>query len=164
MASRKASRTAASGRWRISRGRRAERSDRPRHQHVAAGHVARLAGELRAAPGQPAGPVGQAVGRQPDAVRAERGGLDDVRPDRQVLAVDRADQVRPRRHQVVEHRALRDAAAEQKGAHRAVREQRTRGQAIAESHPGVAGCHVGSRRFGASHRSASAIGTPLRAA
>ena len=81
-----------------------ERPDRSGDQHVAAGDVARLAGDLRAAAGQLAGLVGQAVRGEPDAVRAERGGLDDVGAGGQVLAVDRADQLGSARDQLVEAR------------------------------------------------------------
>ncbi len=77
--------------------RRAERPDRPGHEHVPARDVARLACDLGTTPREPARLVAQAVGREPDAVRAERGRLDDVRASRQVLAVDRPDQLRPGR-------------------------------------------------------------------
>ena len=113
--------------------RRAERPDRSSHEHVPARDVAGLACDLGTTPREPASLVAQAVGREPDAVRAERGRLDDVRASRQVLAVDRPDQLGPGRDQLVQHGALRDAAAEQQRAHRSVGQQRAGSQALTES-------------------------------
>ena len=53
---------------------------------------------------EPAGLVGEAVRREPDPVGAERRGLDQVRAGGEVLAVDGADQVRPRLDELVEAR------------------------------------------------------------
>ena len=128
--------------------RRAQRPDRSGDQHVATGDVARLAGDLRTASGQLAGAVGEAVRGKPHAVGTEGGGLDDVGADRQVLAVDRTDQLGAARDQLVEDRSLRDAAAEQQRAHRPVGQQRTGRQSVTEPGPGVAGRHASSAGSG----------------
>ena len=82
--------------------RSAQRPDGPGDEDVPAGHVAGLAGDLGAAPRQPAGLVGETVGGEADAVGAERRGLDQVGAGREVLAVDRADQLGPRQDELVE--------------------------------------------------------------
>ena len=132
MASRNAPRTWARIEVDEVAGRGAERTDGPGDQDVAAGHVAGLPGDLGAAPRQPAGLVGEPVRREADPVRPERRGLDQVSARREVLAMDRADQLGSREDQLVERGTLRDPAREQQRAHRAVGQQRPLGQAIAE--------------------------------
>ena len=124
MVSRNAARTAASPEAKDVRRRAAKRPDRPRDQHVPAGDVPCLAGDLGAAPGEASGLVREAVGRQADAVRPERRGLDEIGTGVEVLAVDGADQVRASGDQLVEVRPLRDAAREQQRAHRPVGQDR----------------------------------------
>ena len=85
-----------------SRVGRPERPHRAGDEHVAAGHVARLARELCAAPGQPAGLSARPCGARRTPVRPERRRLDDVGAGLQVLAVDRPDQLRPGRDELVE--------------------------------------------------------------
>ena len=104
----------------------------PGHEDVPAGHVAGLPGDLGAAPIQPAGLVGEPVGGEADAVGAERRGLDQVGAGREVLAMDGADQFRPREDQLVQRGALGEPAREQERAHRPVGQQRTLGKAFAE--------------------------------
>ena len=109
-----------------------ERSDGSRDEDVAAGDVASLARQLRAAPSQATGLVAEAEGRQPRPIGAEGRGRDDVRAGREVLAVDRADQLWPRRDELVEHGPLRDAPREQERAHGAVGQEWAGGEALAE--------------------------------
>ena len=105
-------------------GRRAERPDGSADPGVAPDHVAGLAGELRAAPVECARPVGQAVRGQPDPVGAEGRGLDQLGAGLEVLAVDRPDDLRTGRDQLVEVGPLRDPAGIEQRAHRAVGQQR----------------------------------------
>ncbi len=77
--------------------RPAQGPDRPRHQGIAPGDVTGLARELRRPPVQPRGDLPQAPAGQPNAVGPEGRRLHDVRACVQVLAVDRADEVRARR-------------------------------------------------------------------
>ena len=113
-------------------GRRPERSHGPGDQHVPAGDVAGLAGDLGAAPRQPAGLVGEAIGGQTHPVGAKGRGLDQVSAGRQVLAMDRTDELRPRQDELVEGGPLRDPAREEQRAHRPVRQQRAGGEAFPE--------------------------------
>ena len=110
----------------------AQRPDGPGDEDVPAGHVPGLAGDLGAAPRQPAGLVGETVGGEADPVGAERRGLDQVGAGREVLAVDGADQLGPRQDQLVQRGTLRDPAREEQRAHRPVGQQRTLGEAFAE--------------------------------
>ena len=115
------------------RGRATERPDRARDQHVATGHVARLAGDLGAPSREPPRLVGQAVRRQPDPVGPEGRGLDEIRTGIEVLAMDRPDQVRARGDQLIEAGPLRDAAREQERAHGPVGQDRPLGQPFAKA-------------------------------
>ena len=119
-------------------GRRAQRPDAAADPRVAAADVARLAGDLGGAPVEAAGLRREAEGVEPHPVGAERDGLDEVRARVEVLAVERGDQVRSRRGELVEAGALGDAAREQQRAHAAVREQRGGGEAGGESVAGQA--------------------------
>ena len=101
-------------------GRRSERSDRARHPGVPPGHVACLAGELRAAPVERGRPIAHPVSGEAEPVGPERGRLDQLGAGVQVLPVDRADQLGPGRDQLVEVGPLRDAPREQERAHRPV--------------------------------------------
>ena len=85
--------------------------------------------------------AGQAVRREPEPVGAERERLDQVGARVEVLPVERPDEVRPLARQLVEARALRDAAGEQQRAHAAVGEERGRGEAGREAVAGEA--HAG---------------------
>ena len=80
-----------------------------------------------------AGPVAQPVGGEPDAVGAERRRLDELRAGVEVLAVDRADQLRAARDELVEVRPLRHAARVQQRAHRPVGEERAGGEPLGGS-------------------------------
>ena len=117
--------------------RRLERPDRAGHEHVAlAGHVARLARELGRAAIEQRGAVGQAeCGARRKRLAPKELVSIDVRAGRDVLAVDRADQVRPRLDQLVERRPLGHAAAEEQRAHGAVEQQRRTRQPLGESAP-----------------------------
>ena len=59
--------------------RRPDRTDGAGDEHVTAAHVARLAGQLRGAAIDGAGPIGEAERGQAEAVGTEGVGLDDVR-------------------------------------------------------------------------------------
>ena len=114
--------------------RRAERPDGPGHEHVPAGDVARLACDLGATPREPARLVAQAV-------RARAGcgsrrtwtvsmmSAPAARYSRWIAPISSG----PGGDQLVQHGALRDAAAEQQRAHRSVGQQRAGSQALAES-------------------------------
>ena len=116
--------------------RRLERPDAAEDEHVtAAGHVARLARDLGRLAVQCARLIGQAELGQAQPVRAERVRLDRVRAGRDVLAMDRADQVRLRLDQRVERRPLRHAAREEQRAHRAVEQQRRTRQPLGKCLP-----------------------------
>ena len=113
-----------------------ERADRAGDEHVAlAGHVARLAGDLRRAAIEQPCLVGQTKRRQAQPVRAKAVGLDRVRAGFDVFAMDRADQVGPRLDQLVERRPLGQAAAEEQRAHGAIEQQRRTRQPLAERLP-----------------------------
>ena len=77
--------------------------------------------------------VGQAVRGEPDPIRAEAGRLDQVRAGLEVFAMDRADEIRARRRQLVEAGALGQATAEQQGSHPAVGQQRGDGEPLGEA-------------------------------
>ena len=122
--------------------RRAQRPDAAADPRVAAADVARLAGDLGGAAVEAAGLGRQAERIEPHPVGAERDGLDQVSPRVEVLAVERGDEVRPGRGELVEAGALGDAAREQQRAHAAVREQRGGGEAGGKPVAGQA--HAGS--------------------
>ncbi len=124
--SRNAARTAASGRWHELAVGRAERPDRARHPRFAAGHVARLAGQLGPAAVERAALVGQPVARRAGS------GWRRTSPSRSASApASRYSRwIAPirsgrRRDQLVEACPLRDAARVQERAHRPVREERS---------------------------------------
>ena len=93
-----------------------------------AGDLARLAGQLRGAPVEEAGAVGQAERRETHAVGAEGVRLDDLGAGRDVLAVDGRDELGTAQHELVERGALRHAAAVEQRAHGAVEQQGARGE------------------------------------
>ena len=128
-----------------------------------AGHVARLAGHLGGPPVEAVGLVGQAEGRQAEPVGPERGGLDEVRAGLEVLAVDRADEVRPGRRELVEAGPLGDAAAVQQRAHRPVGEERPRGEPRAEPGAGRRRLRRGHARGSVSARAPPGPGRVRRA-
>ena len=119
--------------------RRPERADRARDEGVATGDVAGLAGDLGGPAVEASRVAGQPERREPDPVRPERGRLDQLRAGVEVLAVDRADEVRPGRRELVEAGPLRDAAGEQQRPHPAVEQDRRPGQALPEPLPLVHG-------------------------
>ena len=73
-------------------------------------------------------PVAHPVRRKPDPVGAERRGLDQFGAGREVLAVDRADELRAGGDELVEVGPLGDAARVEEGAHRAIGQQRPGGK------------------------------------
>ena len=113
--------------------RATERADRSGHEDVPSRDVAGLTGELGAAPVQPGRPVREPEAGQPRAVGPERGGLDDVGPRLEVLAMDGPDEVRAGLDELVQAGPLRDAPREQERAHPAVGEQRSLGESIPEA-------------------------------
>ncbi len=129
-------------------GRDAERADRATDQHVPAADIASLPGDLGATPGDPAGIASEAERLQADTVRAERGGLDDVRAGVDVLAMDRTDELGPGPHEVIERRPLRHASRVQQRAHRPVGEERTLCQPVMEPAPVSHARRVPARRPG----------------
>ncbi len=110
---------------------------RPGDEHVAAGHIARLARELRGAAVDGAGAIGKAERGETEPVGAERVGLDGVRAGLDVLAVHRADQVGVALDQLEQRGQLRHAAAPQQRAHGAVEEQRLARDPFGERAPSV---------------------------
>ena len=76
--SRNAARIAASSRWSSSRVGRAERADRAGDEGFPTRDVASLPGDLGGAAVEPAGLARQAERGEPDPVRSERRGLDDL--------------------------------------------------------------------------------------
>ena len=120
-------------RWAMCRA--AERSDRTTDEDLAPAHVAGLSGQLCSAAVEHSRLGGQPVAGQSDSVRAKGGRLDRVRARFEIFAVDRADQVRSCDHELVEARALGNAAAEQQGAHGAVEQQRAACQPLVEAAP-----------------------------
>ena len=76
---------------------------------------------------------GEAERVEAEPVGPERERLDQLRAGVEVLAVDRPDEIRAGRGELVEARALGDAAREQQRAHAAVREQRACGEARGEA-------------------------------
>ena len=105
---------------------------------IAAADVAGLAGDLGCPAIQATRLGGQAERVQAQPVGPEREGLDEVRAGVEVLAVDRPDEVRAGRRQLVQAGALRDAAREQQRAHAAVRQERAIGEAGSEAGAGLA--------------------------
>ena len=120
-------------------GRRAERPDRAGDEHVTPGDIPRLAGDARRGPVEPVCLAREAVNGEPDPIGTERRGLDDVRSCLQVRPVDRTDELRPGRRQLVEAGTLGDAAGEEERAHRAVGEEWTRRESLPETLPTVHG-------------------------
>ncbi len=112
--------------------RRPQRPDAPADAGVAAAHVAGLAGDLRGPPVEAPGLRREAERVEAQPVGPERERLDQLRTGIEVLAVHRPDEVRAGRGELVEARALGDAAREQQRAHAAVREQRACGEARGE--------------------------------
>ena len=112
--------------------RRADGADRAGHEHVAAGDLAGLAGQLRGAPVDEGRALGQSERREADAVGAEGVRLDDVGAGRDVLAMDGRHELRAAQHELVERGALRHAAAEEQRAHGAVEQQGARGEPLGE--------------------------------
>ena len=88
--------------------------------HVLAG---RLAGEPRAREVERAHLVAEAVAVEPEGVRAERVGLDDVRAGVDVVLVDLGDHVRPGDVELLEVLHDEDAALVEERAHGAVEHQ-----------------------------------------
>ena len=91
-------------------GRRTQRADRAADPRVPAADVPGLAGDLGRPAVEARRVVGEAVGVEADPVGAEGQRLDEVGAGVEVLAVDRRDEVRAGRRQLVEARALRDPA------------------------------------------------------
>ena len=112
---------------------RSERPDRTGHEGIAARDVARLPGDLRRPPIERVGAIRKSVCIEPVAIRAERGRLDELCAGIQVFTVDRSDEVRPRRGQLIQARSLRNPAREQQRAHRAVGEDRPAGKPVTET-------------------------------
>jgi hypothetical protein len=137
--------------------RRGEGTDRASDEDLPTRHVARLARDLRASPVEPRCLVGEPVVGEPEPIRPERVRLDDVRARGDVLAVARADQVRPRLDELVQRRTLRDPAAEEQRPHRTVEQERSCGEAIGERSAGV-----GERRGSHGDRVARRVLSPAR--
>ena len=110
----------------------AQGADAAADPRVPAADVPGLAGDLRRPSIEACRVVGEAVRVEAHPVGAEGQGLDEVGAGVEVLAVERRDEVRAGRRQLVEARALRDPAREQQRAHPAVGEQRGGGEAGGE--------------------------------
>ena len=119
-------------------GGRAERADAAADPRIPSADVAGLAGDLGGAAVQATRLGGEAEAIQAQPVGPERQGLDEVCARVQVLAVDRPDEIRSGRGQLVQAGALRDAAGEQERAHPAVGEERAFGEAGGEAGAGLA--------------------------
>jgi len=100
-------------------------------------HVACLAGHLCSAPIEAPDPCLQSEGCQPEPVRREGVGLDDVRAGRDRLPVDGADQLRPALDELLEAGALGHAMCVEEGAHGAVKEHRRVGEPLSEGGAGA---------------------------
>ena len=96
------------------------RPDGARDEHRVAVDLARVARQPRRLEVDVAHLRFQPVPRQPEAVRAERVRLDDVRARRDVVLVHAPHEVRLVEHQRLEAGVLGDAAAVQQRAHRAI--------------------------------------------
>ncbi len=106
----------------------AERPHGPRDQGIAPGNVTCLARELGAPPVEPGGEVAQAPAGEPDPIRAERGRLHEIGAGVEVLAMDRAHEVRPRQDELVEAGPLGDPAREEQRAGGAIGDQGPAGE------------------------------------
>src|SRR4029453_4948501 len=92
--------------------RRTERPDGPRDRRVPTHDVARLAGDPGRGAVEPVRLRREPESREPDPVGPERRRLDEIGARLEVGPVDRPDELRPGRRELVQARPLRDATGE----------------------------------------------------